>query len=756
MPKRTFIFETTAGSPVFYLPVPISNLSDYENVEFHFRNTGGNPTFYIGPAEVALNDKDAVDYTTVIRAVTKARSEAKEFRLAEGVQVKIEDRTPHISRNKGKQREDQPTKYSAEELRAFSRGAFTTVAAYAQQYEDHRQDFAVSCQPSLPATRVLTDAENTICRELWEALLRLDRIFSGPLRDVAALQSRQDEMFEAAVKRLHGQGQEELRRRTPLRSAANQSTPSNREVVTDWIKSSAHPSSLRSRAIKENVGQTTAKRKRPTDAVEVDNSSNKRVREDSVVSTASSTVFKDGLRHKTKETFSPLGHRYLALIPQNPLPSGQILTTEERDWILNQRDLSRAPDFWRPVEWLALGARMFEVALNRADIRPLYHGVLLAAWDRKEWRWPGHETLGGDATWAEWIRGPEVSSSSVRLYLRYVRLGNSGLKVSKIILGCMTYGTPEWQSWVLGEEEGIQHIKEAYENGIQTFDTSNVYSNGASERILGKAIRQLNIPREEVVVMTKVYFVVGRAPSVTFLGGSAADPDNEGYVNQHGLSRKHIFDSVKASLERLQLDYIDLLQCHRFDYDTPIEETMQALHDVVKAGYVRYIGMSSCYAWQFHAMQNYAIQNKLTPFISMQNHYSLAYREEEREMFPTLKYFKVGSIPWSPPGRGLLTRPLSEQSKRGAVDRMIGSYHSEATTQIVQRLEEVSKKKGHSMAQIALAWVMAKDGVSAPIIGTTSLDNLKEHIAAVDITLTEEELKYLEEPYQPTKIIGHT
>jgi len=345
-------------------------------------------------------------------------------------------------------------------------------------------------------------------------------------------------------------------------------------------------------------------------------------------------------------------------------------------------------------------------------------------------------------------------ANSTATKMQYVRLGNSGLKVSRIILGCMSYGTPEWQSWVLPEEEGLQHIKAAYDAGINTFDTANVYSNGHSEVVLGKAIKQFNLPRDEIVVMTKVYFVVGREPNVSFLN-PADNPDEAGYCNQHGLSRKHIFDSVKHSLERLQLDYIDVLQCHRFDNDTPIEETMQALHDVVKAGYVRYIGMSSCWAYQFSAMQNYAIQNNLTPFISMQNHYSLVYREEEREMFPTLKHFKVGSIPWSPLGRGFLTRPLSEQSKRGAVDRMIKSYANDASTSIVNRVEELSKKKGVSMAQISLAWCMAKDGVTAPIVGSTSLENLHQLIAAVNIELTEEEIKYLEEPYQPINIIGH-
>jgi aryl-alcohol dehydrogenase-like predicted oxidoreductase len=219
--------------------------------------------------------------------------------------------------------------------------------------------------------------------------------------------------------------------------------------------------------------------------------------------------------------------------------------------------------------------------------------------------------------------------------LPYVRLGKSGLKVSRLILGCMSYGSPEWRKWVLGEEEAIEQIKFAYENGIQTFDTANIYSNGVSEIVLGKAIKQLNLPREEIVVMTKLRRAVSRSVGEEI--GSSKDPDKLGYVNQHGLSRKHIFDAVQHSLQRLQLDYIDVLQCHRFDNDTPIEEVMQALHDVVQKGWVRYIGMSSCWAWQFHQMQNYAINNRLTPFISMQNHYNLIYREEEREMMPTLK-----------------------------------------------------------------------------------------------------------------------
>ncbi|KAH7923715.1 aryl-alcohol dehydrogenase [Leucogyrophana mollusca] len=346
--------------------------------------------------------------------------------------------------------------------------------------------------------------------------------------------------------------------------------------------------------------------------------------------------------------------------------------------------------------------------------------------------------------------------SAVQKGMPYVRLGNSGLKVSKIILGTMQYGTSEWQDWVLGEDEALVHIKAAYDAGINTFDTADMYSNGESEVILGNAIKKLNLPRDEIVVMTKLYNVVGRAPSDKIFK-STANPDDIGYVNQRGLSRKHIFQAIKHSLERLQLDYVDVLQCHRFDKNTPIEETMQALHDVVQAGYVRYLGMSSCWAYQFHAMQNYAIQNRLTPFISMQNHHSLIYREEEREMFPTLKLFGVGSIPWSPLARGLLTRPLGEQTIRGKTDLTINSYvQHESDKVIVTRLEEVAKKRGATMAQIALAWSMAKDGVTAPIVGTTSLDNLKDLLGAIHIKLTDEEIKFLEEPYQPKSVIGHS
>ncbi|KAI0806628.1 aryl-alcohol dehydrogenase [Fomes fomentarius] len=341
--------------------------------------------------------------------------------------------------------------------------------------------------------------------------------------------------------------------------------------------------------------------------------------------------------------------------------------------------------------------------------------------------------------------------------MEYMRLGKSGLKVSRIILGCLSYGHPGWVPWMLGEDEGIEHIKFAYDNGIQTFDTANVYSNGLSEVILGNAIKKLNLPREELVIMTKLHNPVAPEYGMMLKG----NPDDNHLVNQYGSSRKNISASVQASLKRLQLDYIDLLQLHRFDQNTPIEEIMQALHDVVKAGYVRYIGMSTCKAYQFHAMQNYAITHNLTPFISMQNQYSLAYREEEREMFPTLKMFGVGSIPWSPLAQGVLARPMSDQlgtarSKDTWFTYWLDFHKGDGTgtSEIVNRVEELAKKKEVSMAQIALAWLLAKEGVTAPIVGTTRLENLKDAIAAVNVKLTDEEIKYLEEPYRPLPING--
>ncbi|KAI0086916.1 Aldo keto reductase [Irpex rosettiformis] len=340
--------------------------------------------------------------------------------------------------------------------------------------------------------------------------------------------------------------------------------------------------------------------------------------------------------------------------------------------------------------------------------------------------------------------------------MQYVRLGNSGLKVSRFIFGTMHYGHKAYGEWVIDdEEEAIQHVKYAYDQGIQTFDTADSYSNGLSEIMLGKAIKKLKLPRDEIVVMTKTGMARTRELDGPNVLATGANPDEIGLVNQWGLSRKQLFDAIKGSLKRLQLDYVDLFQCHRFDNNTPIEETMHALHDIVKAGYARYIGMSSCHAYQFHAMQNYAIANNLTPFISMQNHYNLLYREEEREMYPTLKMFKVGSMPWSPLAGGVLSRPLTKQSKRSGTDWFLQFYNQGAKDNIINRVEEVATKRGISMAKIALAWTLHKDVVTAPVVGFTNFDQLREIIGALDVKLTPEEIKYLEEPYRPIGIIGH-
>ncbi|KAJ7476002.1 Aldo/keto reductase [Mycena latifolia] len=314
-----------------------------------------------------------------------------------------------------------------------------------------------------------------------------------------------------------------------------------------------------------------------------------------------------------------------------------------------------------------------------------------------------------------------------------VRLGKSGLKISKIVLGCMSYGNPNCRL----------KIARSYDAGINAFDTSNVYSNGLLEEVLGHAIKQHNLPRDEIVVMTKVFFAVSRDP--TELPYGKLDMDSDGYVNQYGLNReKHIFDSVKHSLHRLQLDYIDVLQCHRFDPNTPTEETMQALHDVVKAGYVRYVGMSSCYARETTTT-------------------CCIVRREEREMMPTLKHFGVGAIPWSPLARGALTRPLltQEATKRETSDGMPPNTYTQSTGNqtIVNRVEEVAKKRAISMTQVLSKETSSLRPLSTPPhspIWLISLLWLMAHVlAAIHIKLTEEEIKYLEEPYQPMVIVSH-
>ncbi|KAK0227891.1 Aldo/keto reductase [Armillaria fumosa] len=310
--------------------------------------------------------------------------------------------------------------------------------------------------------------------------------------------------------------------------------------------------------------------------------------------------------------------------------------------------------------------------------------------------------------------------------MSYVTLGSSGLKVSKIILGCAVYGSPDWYSWVKNEEESIKQIKAAYD----------VYSNGQSEVVLGKAIKQENIPRDGIVVMTKVRV---RSPSelhlylLQHLDGKATEyADTHRYVNQYGLSRKHIFDAVKKSLERLQLDYIDVLHCQEYDTSTPIHETMKALHDVVQLGWVRYVGMSNCRAWQFHAMQNYAVVNHLTPFISMQNDYNLLYREDENEMLPTLKYHGVGSIPWTSLARGAMVMTLDEQFAQ--------PYDG--------RVEEIALQRNVTMTQVAIAWSLGKQCVCALVINAPETGQLLNALGGMDLVLTAAEVQYLEEPYK--------
>ncbi|CAG8585929.1 3869_t:CDS:2 [Acaulospora colombiana] len=302
-----------------------------------------------------------------------------------------------------------------------------------------------------------------------------------------------------------------------------------------------------------------------------------------------------------------------------------------------------------------------------------------------------------------------ISSSSpmsTPTEMQYVNLGKSGLKVSRVILGTMGFGKKEWEPWVVEERESIDVIKAAFAAGINTFDTANVYSNGHSEIILGKAIKEIGAPRDSFVIMTKVYFAHPGPdrPDVHPIA-QGLDLDKNG---------KHIFTSIKDSLKRLDLEYVDVLQCHRFDPNTPIEETMKALHDVVQAGYARYIGMSSCYAYQFQAMQNYAISHNLTPFISMQNHQSLIYREEEREMNPTCKML------------------VAATSARGEVDwygpAMKGNY-VESSNEIIRRVEKLAKEKGVSMAQISLAWLLHQDVVAAPIVGMHSVDRVHDIVA---------------------------
>jgi aryl-alcohol dehydrogenase-like predicted oxidoreductase len=322
----------------------------------------------------------------------------------------------------------------------------------------------------------------------------------------------------------------------------------------------------------------------------------------------------------------------------------------------------------------------------------------------------------------------------------YVRLGSTGLKVSRLCLGCMTYGVPERGAhpWSLDEEKSRPLIKRALELGINFFDTANTYSDGTSEEIVGRALRDF-ARREEVVLATKVFY-----------------PVREG-ANARGLSRKSIMTEIDASLRRLGTDYIDLYQIHRWDIDTPVEETLAALHDVIKAGKARYIGASSMYAWQFAKSLYVADMNGWTRFASMQNHYNLLNREEEREMMPLCAAEGVGVLPWSPLARGRLTRDWNETTNRMETDEFGKTLYvatEESDRQIVERVGEIAAQRGVPRAQVALAWMAQKPFVTAPIVGASKPHHLDDAVAALSLNLTSEEIAALEEPYTPRALVG--
>jgi len=327
--------------------------------------------------------------------------------------------------------------------------------------------------------------------------------------------------------------------------------------------------------------------------------------------------------------------------------------------------------------------------------------------------------------------------------MEYIRLGSTGLKVSRICLGCITYGSPKWRDWVRDYDQSKPFIRRALDAGINFYDTADVYSLGESEVVLGKALKEFGVQRDKVVVATKVFSVMGEDP------------------NQRGLSRKHITHAINDSLRRLQLDYVDLYQIHRFDYNTPIEETLDALSDVVKSGKALYIGASSMYAWQFAKMLYTADLHGYERFVSMQNHYNLVYREEEREMNPLCRDQGIGLIPWSPLARGFVTGNRRKQDKgdttRAKSDDFAHQlYYRDSDFTVVQRVTEIASKHGVPNAQIALAWVLHQPGVTAPIIGASKVQHLEDAVKALEIKLSDEELKALAQPYEPHPVLGHS
>ena len=327
--------------------------------------------------------------------------------------------------------------------------------------------------------------------------------------------------------------------------------------------------------------------------------------------------------------------------------------------------------------------------------------------------------------------------------MEYVHLVKSGLQVSRLCLGMMTYGSSKWRQWVLDEDQALPFVKRALEAGINFFDTADVYSQGASEQVLGNTLRTCGVKRASVVIATKVF-----------------NPMSD-EVNDRGLSRKHILDSIDRSLQRLKMEYVDLYQIHRWDYSTTIEETMEALNDVVKAGKARYIGASSMFAWQFAKAQHTATLHGWTRFVSMQNHYNLVYREEEREMIPLCIDQGIGLIPWSPMARGFFAGNRHKQgggeTVRAQTDDFAGMlYYRPEDFTIADRAWEVAKAHDVTGSQVALAWILGKPYVTAPIIGASKLGHLDQSIAALEIRLSPEEIKHLEELYQPHPVLGHS
>jgi 1-deoxyxylulose-5-phosphate synthase len=325
--------------------------------------------------------------------------------------------------------------------------------------------------------------------------------------------------------------------------------------------------------------------------------------------------------------------------------------------------------------------------------------------------------------------------------MEYVRLGATGLQVSRLCLGAMTYGTSRWRPWVLDEAESRPFLRRALDCGITFFDTADMYSRGVSEEVLGRALKEF-ARRDRVVIATKAFYPLEDGP------------------NAGGLSRTHLMDAIDASLRRLGTDYVDLYQIHRFDYNTPITETLEALHDIVKAGKARYIGASSMYAWQFAKMLATSDAHGWTRFVAMQNHYNLIYREEEREMLPLCRAEGIGVIPWSPLARGFLAgnrrkADRGETTRAKTDDFAAEMYYTDADFTIADRTADLAARRGLTPAQIALAWLLSKPGVTAPIVGASKMPQLDEAIAALDVRLEPDEIAFLEEAYVPHRVLGH-